>query len=335
MKKRTKVIFAGLVIGCLLGACKEKAKTAEADYTIKVGIPASGSLCSAPFFIAREKGFYAAEGLKFEEVKVGGGQTDAQLLTSGQIDVENTLLGAIILPIANGLDVKIPLAVHTGCIKALVRPDSDIKTPSDLKGRKIGVASMNATPTIIVQRYLGELGIGTTPNNMEVEWLIYPSSELPLALEQGQVDAIAINEPAASIVESKGNGRVIIDTAKDDFIKDEYCCMLVASASVFKNHPETLAKFARALQKAAYYVQENPAETARLMAEAQYVAGDPDLNGRVLATYNFRAAVGEAQSAIERNARDLQRIGLIDASVDVDALTKNTFVALPGVPDKL
>jgi NitT/TauT family transport system substrate-binding protein len=257
------------------------------------------------------------------------------LLTTGQIDVSRELIAAMIQPIANGLDVKIPLAVHTGCIKAIVRPESDIRTPADLTGKRIGTASMNSTPTIIVQRYLAELGIGTTANNLEVEWIIYPAPDLPMALERGQVDAIAINDPAASIVENDGKGRAIIDTGKDDYLKDEFCCMLVASAAVFKDYPEALAKFARVLQKAAYYVHENPAETARLMAEKQYVAGDPDLNGRVLATYNFHASVSEAETAIERNARDLQRIGLIDASVDVKELTKNTFVALPGVPDTL
>jgi NitT/TauT family transport system substrate-binding protein len=194
---------------------------------------------------------------------------------------------------------------------------------------------MNVAATIITQRYLAELGIGTTADNLEVDWLIYPSSELPLAMERGQVDAIAINDPTASIIENEGRGRAIIDTGRDDYMKDEFCCLLIASTAMYNEHPEALTKLTRAIQKASNYVQENPVETALLMAEKQYVAGDPAVNGQILTTYNFHASVSDAEAAILRNARDLQRIGLIDASVDVNTLTKNTFVALPGVPDKL
>jgi hypothetical protein len=55
----------------------------------------------------------------------------------------------------------------------------------------------------------------------------------------------------------------------------------------------------------------------------------------ILKTYNYRASVSEAETAIGRNARDLQRIKLVSNDVNVDALIRNTFVALPGVPDTL
>jgi NitT/TauT family transport system substrate-binding protein len=136
-------------------------------------------------------------------------------------------------------------------------------------------------------------------------------------------------------VEQAGKGRVIINTTTDDYLKDEICCVVEASSRVYKEHPEALAKFARALQKAVRYVQENPEETARLMAEKNYVAGDPEVNAQVLKTYTYRASVSGAREAILRNSRDLQQIGVVDQSVDVEAITNNVFTALPGVPDSL
>ncbi|GHU47289.1 ABC transporter substrate-binding protein [Spirochaetia bacterium] len=334
MKKTVLVCLLGLVALMSAMAAGKKEAVSDDDYAIKVGVPVTGTLCSAPLFIAYEKGFYAEEGLTIEEIKIDWNQR-AQLLTLGRIDATQNLAAAMIAPIANGLDVKIPLALHTGCIKALVPPDSPIKTPADLKGKRIGTESMNASATIIVQRYLAELGIGSTTNNLEVEWLIYPNSELALAMERGQIDAMTANDPIASIVEASGKGRAIIDTGKDAYLKDEYCCMLIASSTIAKEHPLALAKFTRAIQRAAYWVQEHPDETARLMGDAQYVAGDPVLNGKILASYNYRAVVSDARTAILRNARDMQRIGLIDADIDVEALTQGTFIALPGVPNKL
>jgi NitT/TauT family transport system substrate-binding protein len=328
-------LAVSLLNGINLAAGGKKDTAAEADdYVIKIGIGITAGLCTAPFFIAGEKGFYEAEGLKYDEVKIDVNLSH-QLLTTGQIDVTNFLLAAMIQPLANGLDVKIPLGLHTGCIKVLVDPTSNIRTAADLKGKKIGTSGLNAPPTLITMRYLGELGIGVNPDNSEVEWVIFPPSELALALERRQVDAIALNDPAAWIVENSGKGRAIINTTTDDYLKDEICCVVEASSSVFEKHPEALAKFTRALQKATAYVQENPEETARLMAEKNYVAGDPAVNAEVLKTYNYRASVSGAKTAILRNTQDLQRIGIVDKSVNPDTITNNTFVALPGVPDSL
>jgi NitT/TauT family transport system substrate-binding protein len=304
------------------------------DYAIKIAYGTPAGLCSAPLFIAEDKGFYAEEGLRYEAVRIDGSQVP-QLLTAGTIDAASTLVTSLAQPLANGLDVRIPLAVHTGCIKALAAPDSDIRTPADLKGKRIGVGGMGATPTIIIQRYLAELGIGTVAPNLEVEWVIFPTSELPLALERGQVDAIGINDPAALIVENSGKGRVIINTTVDPYMKDEFCCVLAANSRMAGAHPAVLAKFTRAIQKASKWVQENPEETARILDEKKYVAGDPKVNARVLASYNWNASVSAAKTAISNNLGDLQRIGLIPAAVNVETLTNNTYLPLPGVPDRL
>jgi len=71
------------------------------------------------------------------------------------------------------------------------------------------------------------------------------------------------------------------------------------------------------------------------MKGRNYVAGEPEVNAAILKTYNFRASVSEAETAIIRNTRDLQRIGLVDNSVSAEELTRSTFIALDGVPDSL
>jgi NitT/TauT family transport system substrate-binding protein len=335
MKKASAVLLLILAVLFTFQSCEKKQQAAtEEDYTIKIGYGINAGLCSAPFFIAQEKGYYEEENLKYEIVKIDSGEAN-QLLTTGHVDVVNNLLATLIQPISNGLDVKVPLGIHTGCVKVLVRPDSPIRTPADLKGRKIGVASMNDSGTVITQRYLAELGIGVTAGNLEVEWLVYPYTEIPLALERGQVDAIALHDPTAYIVESEGKARAIINSATDDYLKNEFCCVLVASSAVAAKYPRTLAGFTRAIQKAAKFVQENPDETARLMAEKKYLAGDPEVNAAILKTYDYRASVSEARTAIVRNTRDLQRIQLVDDSVDAEILTNATFLALEGVPDSL
>jgi NitT/TauT family transport system substrate-binding protein len=333
-----KRIVIGLLLACVVLSCEKRGRDSAAvsddDYTLVIGLPVTGGLCEAPFYIAIEKGFYDEEGLKWAEFKMDAG-TAMNHLTTGQIDVTNNLLATLIQPIANGLDVKIPLALHTGCVKTLVRADSPIRGPADLRGKKIGVASLNSSTKVIPSRVLASIGLIPDGPDADVEWIIYPSAELPLALERGLVDAIGIGDPAASIIENEGKARVIINNATDENLKNEFCCVTPVRSETLATHPATVAKFLRAIQKASKWVQENPDETARIITEKQYVAGEVATNAQVLKTYNYRASVSQAQVAIERNARELQEIGIVDKEVDVPALVKNTYVAVPGVPDSL
>jgi len=121
--KRIVLVFAlaAFSFAAFAGGAKDKS-VKEEDYTLTIGIGITGGLCAAPFYIAVEKGYYAEEGIKYSEVKIESG-TGPQLLTTGKIDVTHNLLATLVQPIANGLEVKIPLGIHTGCIKVLVKPD--------------------------------------------------------------------------------------------------------------------------------------------------------------------------------------------------------------------
>ncbi|GHU04765.1 ABC transporter substrate-binding protein [Spirochaetia bacterium] len=334
-----KNFFCVLLLACAglasvaAGGGKAKSTSGE-DFVLTIGLPVEGGLCEAPFYIAIEKGFYDEEGLKYREFKMDPG-TAMNHLTTGNIDVTNNLLATLIQPIANGLDVKIPIALHTGCVKVLVKPDSPIKSAIDLKGKKIGVASMNSSTRVIPSRVLAALGLKIEGSNPDVEWLIYPNAELPLALERGLVDAIGLGDPASSIIENEGRARVVINNATDDSLKNEFCCVAPVRSQTLADHPEEVAKFLRAIQKASKWVQENPDEAARIITEKKYIAGEVATNAQVLKTFNYRASVSAAQSALERNAKELQNIGLVAADVDVNALVKNTFAAVAGVPDSL
>jgi ABC-type nitrate/sulfonate/bicarbonate transport system substrate-binding protein len=104
---------------------------------------------------------------------------------------------------------------------------------------------------------------------------------------------------------------------------------------VAKNYPTIIAKVLRAVQKATQYTAEHPEKNARLVAEKQYAAGNVEDNIEFLKAYSYRATVSGVEKGIRRTAEDLKRIGLPDGSVDVDELTNNVFIAIPGVPDAL
>jgi NitT/TauT family transport system substrate-binding protein len=316
-----------------VSACKKNdAAKAKDDYVFKIGF--TMSLCNAPVHIAVEKGFYEEEGLKWETIQVGDGEA-MNLLTNGSVDGLNTLMIGLIQPLANGLPVQIPFAMHTGCIKVLVQEDSPIKTAADLRGKTIGGASPSASALLFAKRYLAAQGFKVDGENADVEYLYQSAGELPLLLEQGGVDAISLTDPAAQIAQDTRGFRAVIDNGTDPDYKDEFCCVVPVRTQTIKEHPEATAKFLRALQKAAKFVQEYPDEAAQILSRTKRVAGDPLVNTRIFKTFSYRASVSAALPALERNAKDMQALGILKADVDVDKLVQDVFVAVPGVPDSL
>ncbi|WP_425802656.1 ABC transporter substrate-binding protein [Desulfitobacterium sp. Sab5] len=350
IKKTYRRVFPFLLTGALLvsvltgcsatanapaqggGSAAQTGTNQNSDYVLKIAY--GGGLCEAPLHMAIEKGYFDQEGLKYETVKVDSAQS-VDALSTKKVDASFGLLAKMIQPLENGLETKITLGVHTGCVKVLVPTGSNITSIEQLKGKKIGVPGLASSPAVVAQRALANKGIGVTAQKMEVEFIVYAQNDLALALANGAVDAIALSDPTAAILVNEGKTKAIFDSAMDDYLKNEFCCVTFLRNEIVKNYPDIAAKYTRAIQKGAKFVQENPEETARIQVEKKWTPGDPKVNAEVLKTYNYIASVSGAEAAIKRNIEDLQRIGLIKKETDAVALTKNTFVKLEGVPDSL
>ena len=186
-----------------------------------------------------------------------------------------SLCNALVHRLANGLPVQLPLAMHTDCIKVLVRGDSSINTTADLKGKTIGGASPSVSALLFTRRYLAAQGFTVDGENADVEYLYQSAGELPLLLGGVSVDAIAITDPSGQIARDTRGFRSVIDNGTDEGYKNEFCCVVPVRTATIKEHPQATAKFLRALQKGAKFVQENPDEAAQILALHQRIAGDP------------------------------------------------------------
>ncbi|MDF2565015.1 MAG: transporter, substrate-binding protein aliphatic sulfonates family [Massilibacillus sp.] len=333
MKKKIKIIAFMLISALLLTACAEKSAAPKAeDIVLKVGY--GGTLCEAPLHMAVEKGFFEEEGLKVDLIKLAPG-TAFEAVTAGKVDAGFGLLASLIQPLSNGLPIKITSGLHTGCDKVLVAKDSGIKTLTDLKGKRIGVPSMNSSPIIFAKRALADAGIGVSEKNMEVEFIVYSATDLPLALQKGAVDALAMNDPTAAVTQKEYDLLTLVDSAVTEPYSHQYCCAAYVSDSIAKDSPEIAAKYTRAMQKASAWIQNNQEEVAKIQVEKKWVAGDPVFNAGVLKTYNYRPSAQGAYDAFGITAKQLQDIGMLDKAVDVEALHKNSFLVLPDVQEKI
>jgi NitT/TauT family transport system substrate-binding protein len=332
-KRVLSIIFALAMMTALLSGCSspKTQQTTDSDFVLRIGW--GGSLCEAPLHMAVEKGFYEEEGLKVELIKLAPG-TAFDAVTANKVDACFALLASIVQPLANGLPIKITTGLHTGCDKVLAKPGSGIDSPKDFIGKKVGVPSLTSSPFIFAKRVLADNGVDVTAQNSQVEFVVYSPADLPMALEKGAVDAIAQNDPAATIAKIENNLKVIFDSAIDEPYKDQYCCSAYVRANIAREHPEIAAKYTRAMQKASAWVQENQDETTRIQVDNKWVAGDAKVNAEVLKTFNYIPSYSQAYDMFGLLAAQLQKVGKLEPDVDVKALQKNSFTLLDNLPYK-
>ena len=239
----TKLITA-IALGALLFAgCRKNATTSAASNKIRVGY--IGLTCEAPIFTAVEKGFFKEEGLEVEMVKCEWANYK-DVLALGGFDITHHLVMYFLKPIEQGLDVKFTAGIHKGCLRVQASTKGNIHTVQDLRGKRIGVPGMGTPPFIFANRVLGANGIDASK---DVSWRVFPAGELGLALDKGEVDAVADSEPIGSLLLADGKVRNVADQAADAPYKDEYCCAVIVNGKYLAANPKEAAAATRALLK--------------------------------------------------------------------------------------
>src|SRR6266481_8930689 len=303
--------LAVLVIA--LASCKKQA----ASNKVRVGY--IGLTCEAPIFTAVEKGFFKKEGLEVSLVKCEWANYK-DVLALGGFDITHHLIMYFLKPLEQGLDVKFPGGIHRGCLRVQAPTKGNIFKIDDLRGKKIGVPGMGTPPFIFANRVLGAHGIDPSK---EITWIVYPAGELGLALDKGDVDAVADSEPIGSLLLSDGKVRNIADQATDAPYVDEYCCGVLVSGKFLQKNPKAAAAATRALLKGAKWVETNPAAAARLSVEKKYLASNPELNTLAISHLRYVPSVSGADNAVNKAATDMKKAGMLNSTTDVSGLAKS------------
>lgn len=331
MKKLVKIVSTVMIAAFTINAFTACSKENEEDIVIGT---ANGSLCLAPLHIAIDNGYFEEEfeaaGItwRVEEVDLGN---ISDLVASGQIDASLSLAGSMIPQIDNGLEITFTGGLHTGCTKVYTN-DPDIHSVEDLRGKKIGVPSMGDSSVIALKRILHDVGIGVTTENLEVEWVVYALTDLPLALSNGAVDVVALHDPVAYGAEQEYGFEKILDLSTDPKFAEEYCCMAFVTSRLAEENPEAAAAYTRAMLRASAFVEANPEEAARIQIENNQCSGDLAVNASLLKSYNYSPSVSVASDTIYNAANELIRIGELNAD-DPNVFVERAFTTFDGVPD--
>jgi len=193
------------------------------------------------------------------------------------------------------------------------------------------VPGMGTPPFIFANRVLGANGIDP---GKEITWLVFPAGELGLALDKGDVDAVADSEPIGSMLIAQGKVRNIADQAADLPYSTEYCCAVLVNGKFLAKNPKAAAAATRALLKAAKWVETNPAAAAKLSVEKKYLASNFEQNTIAISHLRYVPSVSGAETAVKLASSEMKNAGMLSPSTDVDDLARRAFAHLDGVTDE-
>ncbi|MCR5835725.1 MAG: ABC transporter substrate-binding protein [Lachnospiraceae bacterium] len=334
------LMVTGLVTGCDNNEKKE-AKSSKNDNVVKI-LNNKESLCLAPVHIAIINGYFDEEFKAIgQEYKVVTSNIDTitEQITSGEINAGYGLTGTLMQPISNGLEIAFVTGLHRGCTKFYSKKGTGIDSLEDLKGKTIGVASLSDSAPIQLKRKLFNLGFKVNGSDADIQFVTYAMTDLPTALDNGAVDAIGIHDPVAYNAEKNYEFNKILDSGEDEVFSQEYCCQAYVSQALIANNKEGAVAYARAIQKAAAFVQANPEEAARLQVENGYMPSESNDDvvryGDILSLLNYEPSVTLGRETFVASFKDLQKTGDLDPNLNLDDFTKKVYPDLEGVPDSV
>lgn len=254
------VIAFGGALGIYYLSRPEQTELATAECDVEIGY--SRLRISLPIFVAQEKGYFRDAGIHACLRQYDTAQPLMQALVEGRLNAG----GYTALPITyNGMiRANRRLRFVTAMMEdqrhrisfLLVPTNSDIRSVSDLRGKRIGIL-----PTIAYQKWLeAVLERAGVPLSTVVIQQIEPTLQVQ-ALQRGGVDALFTNDPAATSAIQLGVARQLSDEVEVPAVFGEP--FIFGSFNVTdewaRNNPDTFNSLVVALDRAVTFINENPA----------------------------------------------------------------------------
>jgi len=277
---------ACLYIGFLIAlTLTPPALFAQAPEKIKIVYASRGLPFLSPF-VAKERGFYAKQGLEVELVQVAP-RIAITALATNQVDYSMNI-GSTLRAAMRGLPVRAVASSTVAPFFALVTKEKSVQ---DLKGKLVGVTDPGGTNYQVTKLILAHYGLAAPK---DVPLLTIGEEKLILdALLSGRIAAAAISPPWPFEAERHGF-KILVkasDVAQFPFVG------ITASLDKIKNQREQVKKVIRAEIDAIRFIRERRSETIEMIARLFNM--DKDIAQK---SYDFTASFFSRDARIQPEA---------------------------------
>ncbi|CAM5415891.1 MULTISPECIES: ABC transporter substrate-binding protein [Streptomyces] len=317
-------LSAGLAAGALLlvgtacgssdGDSPDAGASSGGITTVKLGLIPIVDV--APLYLGQKKGFFEKQGLKLEFTTAQGGAAIVPGVASGQFQFGFSNVTSLMVAQSNGVPVK---AVANGIASTgvrgkdfnglMVKKDSPVKSAKELEGKKVAINTLKNINETAVRQAVRQAG--GDPDKVELVEMAF--DQMPAALDQGQIDAACVVEPATATIRSQGGREIaspLIDVAPELTV-----AMYFTSTQYAQQHPDVVEKFQDATAESLAYAEAHPDEARQIVTTYTKIPASV-LEQVVLPKWPAEANRPSIEALMKLGEED----GLFKKTPDLDAL---------------
>jgi len=244
---------------------------ATAQDKVSMGLSSVSGLHSA-MWVAEEKGLFRKYGIDAEVIVTGqGGTAGIGALLANDIQMVSSAGDILIAAALRGGDtVMVAGVVNKGLQRITTKPE--IKTPADLKGKRVGVTRIGAVSHSVLLMMLQRWKMSV--NDIQV-MQVGSSPNMLASLDKGGLDAAVLTIPSMFVAEDRGY-RVLLDMADTDIYYLH--TMIATTRNYIKNNRDKVSRFLKGYLEGLAFVKQHKKESIDVVKKKLRIGPEQERN---------------------------------------------------------
>lgn len=214
--------------------------------------------------------------VRIEATSFNAGPSVIEALFASQIDLAyigpNPAINGYVQ--SDGRALRILAGATSGGAAFVVRPESDIRTPADLHGKRLATPQLGNTQDVALRAYLVANGLETVEHGGDVEVVPTANPQILDLFRLGQIDGAWAPEPWASRLIVEADGALFLDERDlwpgGDFVTAN----IIVRTGFLQDHPDLVRSWLEAHVAVTQWMLEHPEEAQAVVnAEIERLTG--------------------------------------------------------------
>jgi NitT/TauT family transport system substrate-binding protein len=279
----------------------------------------------APYGIALEKGFFKAHGLDVTGIISGaGGGSSVRNAIASDLGYGDVTAAPVIAAAEQGQDVKIVGITSRSLadLVLIVMPESPIKSPADLKGKKFGISNPKSLGEMMGVLVMEQAGL--KQGDVQMTALGSLSGALT-ALENGVVDVTSIPVVLFRTRGGESKYRVLVSPKDLPLVPSQ---LGMATGKAMKEWPDKLRAIQAARREGTKFIYDHTDEAIDILSKV-YAPLPPSEVGimvKQLVEAKFWSEGRIEMPLLEQTVHAMKGVGMLQKDVDLKKVVDSSFL---------
>ncbi|HYZ44558.1 MAG TPA: ABC transporter substrate-binding protein [Xanthobacteraceae bacterium] len=310
----------GIIIAALALAAASSAQAEDLLVTQYKNDPSG-----APYGIALEKGFFKAHGLDITGIISGaGGGSSVRNAIASDLGYGDVTAAPVIAAAEQGQDVKIVGMTSRSLadLVLIVMPDSPLKNPADLKGKKFGISNPKSLGEMMGVLVMEQAGL--KQGDVQMTALGSLSGALT-ALENGVVDATSIPVILFRTRGGESKYRVLVSPKDLPLIPSQ---LGMATGKAMKEWPDKLRAIQTARREGTKFIYDHTDEAIEILSKiyAPLPPSEVGIMVKQLVEAKFWSEGRIEMPLLEQTVHAMKGVGMLQKDVDLKKVVDSSFL---------